>query len=106
MEHDEPTLWLDSVTIHNGKTILPPIPFDQSGFHWRAGTTRVERACGSAGQMASAVVDDEVVARGLVSTVEVSPTGDAAVIHVVPPAGGEHDERCFETAADRRHVTV
>lgn len=95
---------LDSITTHDGHTFHPPLPFEQKGFRWRAGTTHVERARGATGEMASAAVGDDVVARGRISTVEVAPTGDVAVLHVAPPSGGEppDDEYCFETSGRLR----
>lgn len=89
---DEEVKWLDSVTVHDGKTFTPPIPFDQSGFHWRAATQRVHRAIDVTGEMATAVRDNDIVARGVIGEVEVSPSEDMAVLHVGPPRGGESND--------------
>lgn len=99
---------LDSITTHGGHTFRPPLPFEQTGFRWRAGTTHVDRACELTGEMANAVVDDEIVASGRISTVEVGPTGDVAVLHVAPPSGGEtpDDEYCFATSGQPRSARL
>lgn len=90
MTHD----WLDSVMIHGRwyRTLMGPLPYDHDGFHWRAASTDVTPATKASGHMVSGVVEDEIVARGVCADVEVNPTGDTAVLHVMPPAGGEVDD--------------